>query len=103
MRIYTMKTTLTKEQAISILLQDKWVGWTYDEAEALFNWYEMYEEDTGEEIEFDAVAIRCEWASESKEEICENYGIDPLYLISQLNMNTSYIELPSGKILYQPW
>jgi len=98
-----MKTTLTKEQAISTLLQDEWAGWTYDEAEALINWYETCEEDIGEQIELDAVAIRCEWASESKEEICENYGIDPLDLIWQLEENTIYFEMPSGKILYQPW
>ena len=98
-----MKTTLTTEQAINTLLQDQYAGWTYDEAEALISYYEEFEEDTGEQIEFDSVAVRCEWSSETKEEICENYGIDPLDLISQLKMNTSYIELPSGKILYINW
>ena len=98
-----MKTTLSKEQAINTLTQDQYAGWNYDEAEALVNYYEQIEEDTGEQIEFDPVAVRCEWSSETKEEICENYGIDPLDLISQLKMNTSYIELPSGKILYINW
>ena len=98
-----MKTTLSKEQAINTLLQDQYAAWTYDEAEALVNYYEQIEEDIGEEIELDAVAIRCDWSSETKEEICKNYGIDPLDLIPQLKMNTSYIELPSGKILYINW
>ena len=98
-----MKTTLTKEQAINTLLQDEYAGWAYDEAAALVNYYEQIEEDIGEEIELDAVAIRCYWSSETKEEICNNYGIDPLDLVWQLEDNTFYIELPSGKILYQPW
>ena len=98
-----MKTTLTKEQAINTLLQDEYSGWTYDEAEALVNYYEQIEEDTIEEIELDAVAIRCDWSSETKEDICNNYGIHPLDLVWQLEENTFYIELPSGKILYQPW
>lgn len=98
-----MKTTLSTEQAINTLLQDQYAGWTYDEAEALVNYYEQLEEDIGEEIEFDPVAIRCGWSSETKEEICENYGIDPLDLIWQLGDNTFYIELPSGRILYINW
>ena len=98
-----MKATLTKEQAINTLLQDQYAGWTYDEADALVNYFEQVEEDIGEEIEFCAVAIRCDWSSETKEEICNNYGIDPLDLVWQLEDNTFYIELPSGKILYQPW
>ena len=98
-----MKTTLTTEQAINTLLQDQYAGWTYEEAEALILYYEEFEEDTGEEIELDAVAVRCDWSSETEEEICKNYGIDPLDLIPQLKMNTSYIELPSGKILYINW
>ena len=99
-----MKTTLTKEQAISILLQDEYTGWAYYEAEAIVSWYEQCEEDIGEEIELDPVAIRCEWASESKEEICESYGIDPEDLIKELEENCAiYFEMTSGKILYQPW
>ena len=98
-----MKTTLTKEQAINILLQDQYAAWTYDEAEALFNYYLQIEQDTGDEIELDAVAIRCGWSSETKEDICNYYGLDPTDLVCQLEDNTYYIELPSGKILYQPW
>jgi len=36
-------------------------GFTYNGAYALAEWLEQYEEETGEEIELDTVAIRCEW------------------------------------------
>lgn len=62
-----MKTTLTTRQAIDTLLQDQYAGWTYEEAEALILYYEEFEEDTGEEIELDAVAVRCDWSSETEE------------------------------------
>lgn len=39
---------------------------------------EQLEEDTGEEMEFDAVAIRCDWSEHaSLEEWAEGYGYKP--------------------------
>ena len=41
---------------------------------ALFDWYEELSDGTGEDIEFDAIAIRCEWAEyNSIEEIRADY------------------------------
>lgn len=35
---------------------------SYNALLALFEYYEAYEEDTGEAIEFDVIAICCDWA-----------------------------------------
>lgn len=56
-----MKQTLTTAQAINILLADPFSSWSYNGARALVKFLEAYEEDCGEEQEFDVVALRCEW------------------------------------------
>ena len=56
-----MKATVFKDDFIKMnreISPDSFSIWGL---EALFNWFEQFEEDTGEEIEIDPVAIRCEW------------------------------------------
>ena len=57
-----MFTTVTRTMAVEVLMSDTYASWTYEEASALFDWYEELEEDIGEPIAFDYVAIRCEWS-----------------------------------------
>ena len=71
-----MITTLSTNQAINDLLADEYASWTYDEAEALVNFYEDLEDQQGEAIEFDRVAIRCEWTKATEEEAREMYDIE---------------------------
>ena len=71
-----MITTLSTSQAINELLADQYASWTYDEAEAIINYYEDLEEGTGELIEFDHVAIRCDWTCATEEEAREMYSIE---------------------------
>jgi len=56
-----MKTTLNTYEVANILLADEFANWTRDEAFALAEYYEQLEEDWGEPIDLDVVAIRCEW------------------------------------------
>jgi hypothetical protein len=73
-------------------------GFTWDGAKALFDYIEEYEGDTGEEVEFDAVALRCEYTEYADlEEIQANYSdIDS---IDDLRDNTIVIEFDSGIII----
>ena len=71
-----MITTLSTSQAINDLLADENASWTYNEAEALVNFYEDLEDQQGEAIEFDRVAIRCEWTKATEEEAREMYDIE---------------------------
>jgi hypothetical protein len=84
-----MKTTLTTSHAAEILANDENSSFSRLGAYALVQYLEQIEEDTGAEIEFDSVAIRCdyseydslqEWASDyfgtSMDEWCERIGAD---------------------------
>ena len=44
--------------------------------EALLDHLESYEDDTGEELELDVIALCCDFAEDSWQEIAENYSID---------------------------
>ena len=52
-----MKKTLTTSQIADELRAD----FSYAAAHALAEWLEDYEDQSGEEMEMDAVAIRCDW------------------------------------------
>jgi len=49
---------------------------SYAGKQALFEYLEQYEAETGEEIELDVIALCCEWTESSWEEIAEDYNID---------------------------
>lgn len=57
-----MKTTLTTSQAAEILANDENSSFSRLGAFALVEYLEEYEESTGEELEFDSVAIRCDFS-----------------------------------------
>jgi len=73
-----MKQTLTTDQAADLLVADTNAGWSYEGAFALVEYLENLEDDTGEEMEFDAVALRCDFSEyESAREAAEEYGWEP--------------------------
>jgi hypothetical protein len=57
-----MIETLTTYQIADRLLRDSNACWSRPGALALAKYLQSVEEDIGEQMEFDAVAIRCEWA-----------------------------------------
>jgi hypothetical protein len=57
-----MKTTLTTSQAAQILVDDENANWTRAGAYALAEYLENLEEDTGEQIEFCRVSLRCDFS-----------------------------------------
>jgi hypothetical protein len=74
-----MKQTLTTSEAADILFADKNAGWTYAGARALVGYLEELEQDTGEELEFDYVAIRCDFSEyPSLQEWASDYFGTPL-------------------------
>lgn len=44
--------------------------------ELLFDYLEQYEDETGQEIELDVVALCVDYTEDTPENIAENYGID---------------------------
>ena len=70
-----MKQTLTTSQAAHLLMQDENARWTYAGAYALIEHLEEYEAGCGVELDFDEVAIRCDWHEyASIFEAAEDYG-----------------------------
>jgi len=51
-------------------------NFSYEGLGVLFDYFEEYEESTGEEIELDVIAICCEFNEEYCSEIAANYNID---------------------------
>jgi hypothetical protein len=73
-----MKTTLSTSQAVDLLKADNNARWSRSGARALVEHLEQLEEDTGEEIEFDAVAIRCDYSEhESALQAALEQGFEP--------------------------
>lgn len=93
------------------------MGWgknfTYEGSMALFKYFEQYEEDTGERIELDVIAICCDWAEYTPEELVSEYGSyldrdddieDSEYaekLAKELTDRTTVIECGNGNFIIQ--
>lgn len=51
-------------------------NFSYEGKCILFDYLEGYEEDTGESIELDIIALCCEYSEDSTEDIINDYSID---------------------------
>ena len=97
-----MKDTVTEYQFIDTMAQ-KQHGFSYEGAKALFEYLENFEQDTGEELEFDPVAIRCDFDEyESLEEVKANY--QDIETLEDLQNHTTVIEIPnSDRLIIQAY
>jgi len=99
-----MIKTINESEFIDSLLKDDYPSWSYNGACALFEYLTDLEEDTGEQIEFDRIALRCDFSEyDNLEDILSQYdGIDTL---EDLQDNTTVIEVehcnqrPTGYII----
>lgn len=103
-----MKQTLTTGQVADLLLKDENARWSYEAARALAEHYEELEQDSGEEMELDVVAIRCEWTEyRYASDIAEAYKIPDLdgldddereeAILTYIDDNSERINLPNCK------
>jgi hypothetical protein len=68
-----MKDTITLDTFRDEMIKEEH-GFSWEGATALFDYLVELEEDTGEEMEFDPIAFRCEFSEyESLKELNENY------------------------------
>ena len=69
-----MKKTLTQYDIAEELMNDLNANWTRAGAFALAEYFEQIEMDTNEELDFDAVAIRCDFSQyESLQDWAHDY------------------------------
>ena len=55
---------------------DRMSNFSYEGLEVLFDGLEEYEEDTGEQVELDVIALCCEYSEESYADIIGDYCTD---------------------------
>jgi hypothetical protein len=109
-----MKKTLTTTQAASLLADDEYSSFSYHGALALAEYLEQLEQDTGEDMEFCNVAIRCDFTQySSPQEAAEDHGWEPDSHVADdgqecdadalqwLQDRTSVIEFEGGIIIAQ--
>ena len=89
-----MIKTVSKYEFTEDLLCDEYANWSYSGASALFEYLTGLEENTGEQIEFDKVALRCDFSEyENLEDILSQY--DNINTLEDLIDNTTVIEVKS--------
>ena len=72
-----MKTTINLHQFRDAFKRmDRTTQFSYEGLEVLFNGLEEYEEDTGEEIDFDVIALCCDFSEMTEQEIMDSYNVD---------------------------
>jgi hypothetical protein len=72
-----MKTTVSRYDFERAFVDaDRRENFSYEALGLLFDYFESYEEETGQEIELDVIAICCEYDENHWEDIASNYSID---------------------------
>lgn len=71
--IMAIKIELTEYEFVRELRNDEYARWSEDAAHALYEYFEALSEDIGD-IEFDRVAIRCDWSEMDIGELVQDYG-----------------------------
>jgi hypothetical protein len=86
--IQTINLSQFRDAFRSMGLKDQF---SYEGLEVLFNGLEEYEEDTGEELDFDVIALCCDFSEMSAQEVIDAYGLDIADDGNQLNNAIDWI------------
>lgn len=72
-----MKTTVSQSEFIDAFHRyDRYDQFGYDALCSLFDYLEQMEDDCGEEMELDVIALCCDYSVDSVADIASNYSID---------------------------
>ena len=72
-------------------------NFTYEGLNALFDSLEQFEEESGEQVELDVIAICCDYTESTLIEALDAYNLESP---DQLRDLTTVIELSNGRIIY---
>jgi len=70
---------------------------SYGGLKALFEYLESYEEDTGEEIELDVIALCCDYTEAPIKDVLRDYSLDSL---EEIQDRTTVIMVDDNTIIY---
>ena len=68
--------TIDKGDFVARLVADKNASWSAEGAEALFDYLDEESYVLGEPIEFDLIALRCEYSEDTVDDLIDQYDID---------------------------
>ena len=71
-----MKTTISLHDFREAFQRIRPSCFSYEGLEVLFDYFEEYEQDTGEELELDVIAVCCDFSEDTPEVIADQYSID---------------------------
>ena len=71
-------------------------GFSYEGSKALFDYFEQLEEDMGEDMDFDPIAIRCDYNEYESFEECQ-IDYSDIETLSELCDQTHVIEIPKSQ------
>lgn len=105
-----MKYTMTRHIFIDMMKSQRPNNFTHEALNLLWDHFEEWEQDTGEEVEFDCISICCDFSEDTPEAIAENYSIDTEGMtegqaldevMETLKTNGAYLGMTdSGAIVY---
>jgi len=77
-------------------------NFSYAGLEALFNYLEQYEEDTGEELELDPIALCCDYAEyKNLAEFRKDYDADNYKTLEEIERDTAVIRIDEEAFIIQ--
>jgi len=93
--------TLNTPAAANMLLNDENANWSSAGSLAMVRYLEDLEDDLGEEIDLDVVAIRCDYSEfESLQSwLCEYYGTGLNYSLKQAGIDLDDDELDDDEVI----
>ena len=106
-----MKQSITFSQFVDAFhAHNRYDSFGYDGLRVIFDYLESYEQDTGEEIELDVIAICCDYNMMSFEDIVKEYRIDASdvdaddleeYVLDYLNNQTMVLGQCADGVVFQ--
>lgn len=104
-----MKQTLTKDMFRFQMNQIRPDNFSYEGQGELFDYLEMLEESTGTEIEFDPIALCCEYCEMTINEVIDAYNIDIDYeqniymqVMDYISANSEVVgDTSNGTVVFQ--
>jgi len=98
-----MKQSITKCQFSDAFRDhDRQDQFTYDGLNALYDYLERYEEDTGCDVELDVIALCCEYTEyEDLEEFQKNYDAEDYETVEDIEKETCVILIGNGSFIIQ--
>ena len=70
-----MKQTINIHQFKDAFMSIRPDNFSYEALEILFEYFEQLEDDIGEDIELDVIAICCDWAESTPDEIRQDFNL----------------------------